>query len=119
MGHVRQGHLHILHMRPVEVRQLDGGVDHTGDAFGQKKAAVGGHIAAAEEEVGCDLCDPPKQAAALRQQSGHRSGHHGAPMVMMMVVVVEETLATRTHLDQVQQHRINVTSSEDDLHQHS
>lgn len=59
VGHVRQRHLHILHMRPVEVGQLDGSVDHTGDAFRQEQAAVGGHIATAEEQVGCDLCDAP------------------------------------------------------------
>lgn len=116
--HVRQGYLDVLHVRPVEVGQLDGGVDHTGDAFGQEQAAVGGHVAAAEEQVRSDLCDAPQEAATLRQQPGHRGGHHGAAMVVVMVVVVEEALAARTHLDQVEWHQSKGNSSEDNPHKH-
>ena len=93
MGHIGQRDLYILHVRPVEVGELDGGVDHTGDAFGQQQAAVGRHVPSAEEEVGGDLGDAPQQAAVLRQEPWHQSGHHGATMV----VVVEEALAAGTH----------------------
>lgn len=96
MGHIRQRDLYILHVRPVEVGELDGGIDHTGDAFGQQQAAVGCHVSSAEEEVGGDLCDAPQQAAVLRQQPRHRSGHHGATVVVV-VVMVEEALAAGTH----------------------
>lgn len=94
MGHIRQWDLYVLHVRPVEVWELDGGVDHTGDAFGQQQAAVRGHVPPAEEEVGGDLRDAPQQAAILGQQPWHRCGHHGATMV---VVVVEEALAAGPH----------------------
>lgn len=94
VGHIRQRDLYILHVRPVEVGELDGCIDHTGDAFGQQQAAVGCHVPSAEKEIGGDLCDAPQQAAVLSQQPRHRGGHHGATMV---VVVVEEALAAGTH----------------------
>lgn len=96
VGHVRQWDLYILHVRPVEVRELDGGVDHTGDAFGQQQAAVGCHVPPAEEEVGGDLRNAPQQAAILRQQPWYRSGDHRATVVVV-VVMVEEALAAGTH----------------------
>lgn len=60
MRHVRQRDLYILHVRPVEVGELDGGINHTGDAFRQQQAAVGRHVPSAEEKVGGDLCDAPQ-----------------------------------------------------------
>lgn len=104
VGHVGQGHLHVLHVGPVEVGKLDGGVDHAGDALGQQQAAVGGHVAPAEEEVGGDLGDAPQQAAVLGQQPGHRRGHHGAAVVVVMVVV-EEALAAGTHYEEEEESR--------------
>lgn len=97
VGHVCQGDLHVLHMRPVEVGQLDGGVDHAGDALRQQQAAVGRHVASTEEEVWGDLGDAPQQTPALRQQPWHGGGHHGAAMVVVVMVVVEEALAAGTH----------------------
>lgn len=76
MRHVGQWHFHILHVWPVEVGQLDGGVHHTGNPFGQEEAAVGCHIPPAEEQRRSDLGDAPQQAAGLGQQSGDSCGHH-------------------------------------------
>lgn len=99
VGHICQRDFYILHVRPVEVGELDGGVDHTGDAFRKQQAAVWCHIPSAEEEVGCYLCDAPQQTAVLRHQPWNRSGHHGATMVVVVVVVMvlEEALAARSH----------------------
>jgi len=96
VGHVCQRDLDILHVRPVEVGKLDGGVDHTGDALGQQQAAVGCYVPSAEEEVGGDLGNGPQQGAVPGNQPRHHGGHHGA-MVVVVVVVVEETLAVGTH----------------------
>lgn len=93
--HVCQRDLYILHVWPVEVGELNGGIDHTGDAFRQKQATVGCHVPSAEEKVWGDLCNTPQQAAILWQQPRHSSWHHGATMVVM--VVVEEALAAGTH----------------------
>lgn len=93
--HVGQRDLDILHVRPVEVGELDGGVDHAGDAFGQQQAAIGRHIPPAQEEVGGDLRDAPQQTSALVQQPGHGGRDHGAAVVLLLLV--EVTLAAGPH----------------------
>ncbi len=98
MRHVGQWHFHILHVWPVEVGQLDGGVYHTGNPFGQEEAAVGRHIPPAEEQGRSDLGDAPQQAAGFVQQSGDGRGHHWTAVVVVMVIlVVEEPLTSGTH----------------------
>lgn len=96
VGHVRQGDLYVLHVWPIEVWKLDGGVHHAGDAFGQQQAAVGCHIPSAEEQIGGDLGNATQQTAILRQQPWYRSGNHRATVVVV-VVVVKKALAAGTH----------------------
>lgn len=95
VGHVGQRDLHVLHVRPVEVGELDGGVDHAGDAFGQQQAAIGRHVPPAQEEVGGDLRDAPQQAPVLVQQPRDGGGNHGAAVVLLLLV--EVTMAAGTH----------------------
>lgn len=94
VGHVRQRDLYILHVWPIEVWKLNGGIHHAGDTFGQQQAAVGRHIPSAEEQVGGDLGNATQQAAILWQQPWYCSGNHRATVG---VVVVKKALAAGTH----------------------
>lgn len=108
--HVCQRDLHVLHVRPVKVGKLDGGVDHAGDAFGEQQAAVGRNIPPAEEEVGSDLSDPAQEVPILREEPGDGCRHHRAPVV----VVVEETLTAGTHRGNKRSSRREAISKQED-----
>lgn len=55
--HVGERHFHILHVGPVEVGQLNGGVHHAGNPFGQEEASIGRHIPPSQKQRGSDLGD--------------------------------------------------------------
>lgn len=64
MGQVCHWHLDILHLRPVGIGDLHGGVNNAGDALGQDQVAVGSCIPTAQVEEGGDLCNPTQHPSS-------------------------------------------------------
>lgn len=67
---VSQRHFNVFKLGPVEVGDLDGSIDDTGDAPGLEEVPVGGHAGSAQEERGGDLSD-----ASYVPLGNHPRGH--------------------------------------------
>lgn len=70
MRNVSQRHFNIFKLGPVEVGDLDGGIDDAGDAAGLEEVPVGGHAGSAQEERGGDLSN-----ASYVSLGNHPRGH--------------------------------------------